>query len=264
MRYFICFLILFIQTPGICQQQYGKIKLFHGTTIIAFLKDDIGWIVSDTKVVEEIDGKLPRSHQVTKLRRTGNTFYAFAIHPVMYFNDRLVYDAFVIMDSILKKQKDFNSASEAFNSTIIKRLNVAIALMLRNNYHATLEKYCNTSFLGFIMVQYPKGESKPKYQMRSYKFEKRNNGYITIPDPPLILRGRYPSLFLGSYQAAIEFLKQNPKYFSGFIKMRERLICLVAEEIKSNPIYVGYPIDAVEITSSNFKWYRNIKKCTIQ
>lgn len=238
-----------------------ELKLYHGTSILAFLKNDTGWIVADSKVTEETNGIITGSHNVRKIKETNGIFYAFTIHPIVHFDDELIYDAFSLMDSIIKKEKDFNKAFETFDTVIKDKLNEAINIFLKNNHILTLEKYTQTSFLGFLMVQY-KGD-KPNYQIRSYKFQKNSSGYTTVMDPPLIMGGEYPLLFLGSYQAALSYIRLHPKIFVGFQEMRGKLICLVAEEVKANPDHVGFPFDAIEITNKGHHWYHDIKECII-
>ena len=250
-----------IHCQGIAQQSTGDLKLYHGTSVIAFLKDDIGWIAADSKVVEETNGVVTGSHTVRKIKETNAIFYAFTVHPIMHFDNQLVYDAFSLMESTIKKEKDFNKAFETFNSIIVNKLNESINILQKNNHYATLEKYTKTSFLGFLMVQYQNG--KPSYQIRSYKFQKNIEGYSTVIDPPLIMHGTYPILFLGSYEAAIKYIGAHPKYFVGFTQMKERLICLIAQEVAANPNYVSFPIDVVEMTYKNSKWYYDNKKCSI-
>lgn len=243
------------------QTTMDSLKLYHGTSVIAFLKDDTGWIVADTKVVEETNSVITGSQTVRKIKQTQDIFYAFTVHPIMHFNDELIYDAFALMESTIKKEKDFNKSFTTFDSIIKSKLNDAINVLQKNNHIGTLEKYTKTSFLGFLMVQYQNG--KPNYQIKSYKFQKNIDGYETVADPPLIMQGAYPILFLGSYEAAVKYIRSHPKLFVGFKDMREKLICLVAEEVGANPDYVGFPIDAVEITHNGHKWYYDNMKCSI-
>ena len=237
-------------------------EFFGGTTVIAFLKDDTGWIAADSKVVEETNGVITGSHTVRKIKQTDDIFYAFTVHPQMYFDNKLIYDAFSLMESTIKKEKDFKKSFDAFDSIIKSELDKAIKILLENNHIPTLEKYTNTSFLGFLMIQY--NNDKPNYQIRSYKFQKDGIGYKTVPDPPLVMGGEYPMLFLGSYEAALRYIQSHPKMLVGFKDVREKLICLVTEEVSANPSYVGFPIDAVEITKDGAKWYHNITECSLK
>jgi hypothetical protein len=239
-----------------------SLKLCGGTTVVAFLKDDMGWIAADSKVVEETNGVITGSHTVRKIKQTGDIFYAFTVYPQMYYDNKLIYDAFALMEETIKKEKDFNKSFNAFDSLIIGELNKAIKILLENNQIAMLEKYTNTSFLGFLMIQYK--NNKPSYQIRSYKFQKDGNGYKTVTDPPLIMQGVYPMLFLGSYEAAVRYIRSHPKMLVGFKDIREKLICLVAEEVSANPNYVGFPIDAVEMTKNDSKWYHDITECSLK
>lgn len=259
----LTFLILIsFGIKGISQTKIDILKLYHGTSVIAFLKDDIGWIAADSKVVEEVNGVESSFQTVRKIKRTKDIFYAFTIIPIMHFNDDLIYDAFALMHSTIKEEKDFNKSFETFDSIITAKLNFAIKVLKNNNQIAILDKYTKTSILGFLMVQYQNG--KPNYQIRSYKFQKEAENYNTIQDPPLIMQGVYPVLFLGNYEAAIEYIKTHPKYFVGFENIREKLICLVAEEVSANPDYVGFPIDTVEITQRGHKWRYGNVKCSLE
>ncbi|MGN6542024.1 MAG: hypothetical protein ACTHKY_14550 [Ginsengibacter sp.] len=239
-----------------------SLKLNGGTTVVAFLKDDTGWIAADSKVVEETNGAITGSHTVKKIKQTDDIFYAFTVHPQMYFDNELIYDAFSIMESTIKSQKDFDKSFNAFDSLITVKLDKAIKILLEHKHIAMLEKYTKTSFLGFLMVQYK--NSKPSYKISSYKFEKVGDGYKTVPDPPLVMQGAYPLLFLGSYEAALRYIRSHPKFLVGFKNVRQKLICLVSEEISANPEYVGFPIDAVEITKDGSQWYNHIMECSLK
>ncbi len=238
-----------------------SLKLYGGTTVVAFLKDDMGWIAADSKVVDETNGIMTGCRTVKKIRETSGIFYAFTVYPQMYFDNELIYDAFSMMESTITSQKDFDKSFNVFDSLITSELDKAIKILLDHNHIAILQKYTNTSFLGFLMIQY-KG-IKPSYQIRSYKFQKTGNGYKTVPDPPLIINGAYPMLFLGSYQAALKYIRSHPNLLVGFKDIREKLVSLISEEVSANPDYVGFPIDAVEITKDGSNWYHDITDCTL-
>lgn len=238
------------------------INLKYGTTVIAFLKDDIGWIVADSKVNLVTNGITTGTEYVRKIKHTNDIYYAFTVHPIMHFNDELIYDAFSIMESVIEVEVDFDQSFVSFDNLITNKLNEVIKILQKSNRISTLEKYTNTSFLGFLMVQYE--NKKPKYQIRSYKFKKIGTEYITIIDPPLILGGAYPMLFLGSRDAAINYIKSNPTLLVGFQNIKDKLVCLVSKEIEANSEHVGYPIDAVEITNNGAIWDYNIYECPIK
>lgn len=237
----------------------GILRTYHGTTIIAFLKQDHGWIAADTKVAEDNNGTMTGSHHDHKIRKTNGIYYAFTIHPIVHFNDNLIYDAFSLMEATIKEKKDFDTAFMVFDNVINKKLITTINILQENNHLEILEKYTKTSFLGFLMVQYVDGN--PIFKVRSYRFEQNNSGYKVVLDPPLVMNGPINIIFLGSYQAATNFLRENKSYFSGFTQMKEKLICLIAKEIAANPNYVGFPVDVVEINSDGDKWHYDIKEC---
>lgn len=99
--------------------------------------------------------------------------------------------------------------------------------------------------------------------MRSYRFQRGIEGYSTVVEPPYIVYGQYPILFLGSYERAVKYLLSNRNYFTGFTKMKERLVCLIAQEIEANRAYVDFPVDVIEMKYGSHKWYYDNKKCTI-
>lgn len=244
------------------QTTMKDIKLIDGTTVIAFLKDDIGWIVADTKVNLIINGINTGTENVTKIKQTSDIYYAFTVHPIVHFNNELIYDAFSVIDSIIKREIDFDRSFESFDEMIINKLDELINILLKQNQIITLEKYTKTSFLGFLMVQYE--NDKPKYQIRSYKFQKINKKFKTVIDPPFVMKGQNQILFLGSYKNAVRYIASNPSIFVGFRNIKEKLICLVTKEIETNPDHVGYPIDAVEITKDGGKWDYKITECSIK
>ena len=77
-----------------------------------------------------------------------------------------------------------------------------------------LEKYTQRSFLGFLMVEYK--SDKPNFQVRSYKFRKTGDKFTVEVDPPMVISGTFPILFLGSYNAAVSYLTSHPTLFVGF------------------------------------------------
>lgn len=115
---YLILLLLFVQYQGDNQRTTGKFTLNHGTTIIAFLKDEVGWIAAGTKVNVVTNGAITGSHRARKIKQTNDIFYAFAVHPMVRFNDELIYDAFSLMESTVKKEKEFKKAFDTFDLII--------------------------------------------------------------------------------------------------------------------------------------------------
>jgi hypothetical protein len=237
------------------------LKLYHGTTVIAFLKDDIGWIAADSKVTT-ITAEGIVSKNVKKIEERKNIFYAFAEVPVARLNDQVIYDAYDIMDETINQEQDFTKSFDAFDARIIIKLQECLDIIVKENELGFIIKYTRQSFLSFIMVQFQQG--KRFFQHKSYKFELHNGVYNVVEEPPLMLIGAYPFMLLGSSNAAIEYLRLNPKFLLGFTEMKEKLIFLIAQEIKANPLYVGFPINVVEITDSSQVWSLDNMNCPIQ
>lgn len=254
-------LLLIIGNYSAKSQPIDELQLHGGTTIIAFLMDDRGWIVADSKVAVATNGVISEYKQVRKIARTKDIFYAFSEHPKVQFNDILIYDAFNIMDSTIRKKRSFIKSFESFDSAIVNKLNKTIDTLLTHNHFATLEEYTKNSFLGFLMVQYEK--DKPSYKLRSYKFERTDQGYRTVIHSSEPATDGLPILFLGSKEAVFKYIESHPNLFSGFMQIKEKLVCLVAQEIQASPDHVGFPIDAVKITKHGHKWYCNNMECNI-
>lgn len=265
MNFYSCiFVLLFFSMNAQSQLQGDQLKMYKGTTILAFIKPDTAWIAADSKVTQKniYTKKVDSSYNTRKIYKTGNIAYAFHGLPSIDYKNQRVFDATKTMAKSIKKGKDINTAYALFNTAILKELDSLITLFQSANAHNLLDSFTKEPFFGFLMLSYQNG--KAEYFARKYRFKKTSKGIIAALEPDEYGHQESCFLMLGKEENVFTYLLANPSYFEGFKQMKEKLVCLIDKEVKANPNDVGFPVDVLILSHKRYRWFYNINECSLK
>ncbi len=253
--------IICFPTSAICQDRMSDYTIKHGTSILAIVMQDSIWIAADTREGENEKA----GRQVDKIYKTRRYYYAFSGLGSIYNKrtKKTIFDAKAIMESILKRNlNSVDTIFKIFNDSVSRQLSSFMCKLRISDPRLFNTLTPNDIVLEYMLAFYKEG--KRVFKSCSLMLSEQTENCQIYVRQILTNTEPYEIFMSGNHDYIKKFLSKNPSYFSGWLNIKEKLVCLIKIEAKHDTVFVGMPADVLLIKKNSHKWYRKIKDCTLK
>ncbi len=241
-----------------------NLEVFSGTTILLLVTVDTLWMAADTKASIIVSANSHRkSFSHNKIHQNNNIFYgvtgAYRVGKTSY------YDAYEIMDAVIKKNTGIVNSYNACKDSLLKRLNFIIDSLVSKKSYSYINTFLNKpGIFEFVIAAFEKG--KPNYYSVRYALKSIQNKFkVVIADTEYFKETNGEIIVRKGYVSSIiKFMDNNPYYLASKDRVKERLTCLIKIQADKTPEEVGLPVDVVAISKGKPKWFKGNKDCVIR
>jgi hypothetical protein len=230
-------------------------SLYSGTTIVAFRTPDNIYVAADSRITSTSNPREFRSY--CKIRRVGNTFFAFAGIAEFYPTGFNLAD---LAASACRSQGTVFEKARQLERLVKEPLDKIMRFLDRGDQRKSA---IPTNYdIGVVLCAVEKGV--PVMAVRKLIPTFTRSGFDSIyvdrvdcPGPSVPVNGTFLAM-LGHRELVKRHLGDKSLFVKGIVPGMRRLI---QYEIDANPLAVGPPIDVLSISKTSFQWIGRKPEC---